>query len=91
MKIDFEDWQVKQLREHFGYNDSSQTSHWAYPIFHKAHTDIKEGINGDQVALFVLRKKLRDFIVWQKQHNLLKDPLTIDYELADTYLETFNL
>ena len=35
----------------------------------------------------VLRKKLRDFIVWQKQHNLLKDTLTIDYELADTYLE----
>ena len=85
MKIYFEDWQVKQLREYFGYNDSSQTSHWAYPIFHKAHTDIKEDINGD--LDIVLRKKLRDFIVWQKQHNLLKDPLTIDYELADTYLE----
>ena len=85
MKIDFEDWQVKQLREHFGYNDSTQTSHWAYPIFHKAYNDIK----GDPDI--ISRKELRDFIVWQKQHNLLKDPLTIDYELADTYLETFDL
>tara|TARA_R110000803_G_scaffold180576_1_gene243020 strand:+ start:278 stop:538 length:261 start_codon:yes stop_codon:yes gene_type:complete len=35
-----------------------------------------------------LRKELRDFINWQRHLNLLKDPLTIDYELAETYLES---
>jgi hypothetical protein len=34
-----------------------------------------------------LRKELREFISWQLKHNLLKEPLTIDYELAETYLE----
>jgi hypothetical protein len=34
-----------------------------------------------------LRKILRDFITWQRHNDLLKDPLTIDYELAETYLE----
>ena len=37
-----------------------------------------------------LRKELRDFINWQRHNNLLKDPLTIDYELAETYLENIN-
>ncbi|MFT6125874.1 MAG: hypothetical protein ACJAVA_000316 [Flavobacteriaceae bacterium] len=36
-----------------------------------------------------LRKELRDFINWQRHNNLL-DPLTIDYELAETYLEDVN-
>lgn len=35
--IKLEDWQVKNLREYFGENDSTQTSHWAFPIFDKAH------------------------------------------------------
>lgn len=30
---------------------------------------------------------LRDFINWQRHNQLLKDPLTIDYELAETFLE----
>ena len=34
-----------------------------------------------------LRKELREFVQWQKERKLLKDPLTIDYELADSYLE----
>ena len=37
-----------------------------------------------------LRKELRDFIYWQRNNDLLKDPLTIDYELAETYLEELN-
>lgn len=40
--IILEDWQVKNLREYFGQNDATQTSHWAFPIFDKAH---KEAIN----------------------------------------------
>jgi len=34
-----------------------------------------------------LRKELRDFINWQRKNQLLKNELTIDYELAETYLE----
>lgn len=34
-----------------------------------------------------LRKILRDFINWQGSKNLLKNPYTIDYELAEAYLE----
>tara|TARA_B110000902_G_scaffold30049_1_gene32387 strand:- start:260 stop:511 length:252 start_codon:yes stop_codon:yes gene_type:complete len=34
-----------------------------------------------------LRKELREFVQWQKERKLLKDPLTIDYELAESYLE----
>ena len=34
-----------------------------------------------------LRKVLRDFINWQRKNQLLKNELTIDYELAETYLE----
>jgi len=37
--IILEDWQVKNLREYFGQNDSTQTSHWAFPIFDKAHKE----------------------------------------------------
>lgn len=37
-----------------------------------------------------LRAILRDFIRWQGHNDLLKDPLTIDYELAETYLESTN-
>lgn len=35
-----------------------------------------------------LKKELREFIKWQLKHNLLKEPLTIDYELAESYLES---
>jgi hypothetical protein len=35
-----------------------------------------------------LRKELREFIKWQLKNNLLKEPLTIDYELAESYLES---
>tara|TARA_R110000737_G_scaffold18977_1_gene37067 strand:+ start:520 stop:660 length:141 start_codon:yes stop_codon:yes gene_type:complete len=35
-----------------------------------------------------LRKELREFIKWQLKNNLLKEPLTIDYELAESYLDT---
>ncbi len=34
-----------------------------------------------------LRKILRDFINWQGSKDLLKNPLTVDYELAEAYLE----
>lgn len=37
-----------------------------------------------------LRKILRDFINWQRNKDILKDPLTIDYELAESYLESTN-
>lgn len=37
-----------------------------------------------------LRKVLRDFINWQGKNDLLKNELTIDYELAETYLEDTN-
>lgn len=37
-----------------------------------------------------LRKILRDFINWQRHKDILKDPLTIDYELAESYLEITN-
>tara|TARA_R110000782_G_C14455236_1_gene372696 strand:+ start:228 stop:368 length:141 start_codon:yes stop_codon:yes gene_type:complete len=34
-----------------------------------------------------IRAVLRDFIKWQNKKELLKEPLTIDYELAESYLE----
>ena len=34
-----------------------------------------------------LRKELRDFISWQIENDMLKDELTIDYEIAEYYLE----
>ena len=34
--IKLEEWQVKNLREYFGHNDKTQTSHWAYEVFNKA-------------------------------------------------------
>ncbi len=34
-----------------------------------------------------VRKVLRDFIRWQGKNDLLKDELTIDYEVAESYLE----
>ncbi|QQO97062.1 hypothetical protein Nekkels1_59 [Cellulophaga phage Nekkels_1] len=34
-----------------------------------------------------LRKELRDFINWQIENDMLKNKLTIDYEVAETYLE----
>ena len=34
-----------------------------------------------------LRKIIRDFVSWQIGKDLLKDELTIDYEVAETYLE----
>jgi len=34
-----------------------------------------------------LRKILIDFINWQGSKDLLKNELTVDYELAETYLE----
>jgi hypothetical protein len=37
-----------------------------------------------------LRKELTDFISWQLKQNLLKESLTIDYELAETYLQDEN-
>ena len=37
-----------------------------------------------------LRKILRDFINWQRHKDILKEPLTIDYELAESYLESTN-
>jgi len=37
MKVDLENWQVKQLREYFGHNDKTQIAHWAYTVFDKAH------------------------------------------------------
>ena len=36
MKVDLENWQVKQLRNYFGENDKTQTAHWAYNVFDKA-------------------------------------------------------
>jgi hypothetical protein len=33
------------------------------------------------------RKIIRDFVSWQIGKDLLKDELTIDYEVAETYLE----
>jgi len=37
-----------------------------------------------------LRKELRDFIKWQIRKDMLKDELTIDYEIAEAYLEQEN-
>lgn len=39
VKIILEDWQVKNLREYFGHNDKTQTSHWAYDVFNKAYKE----------------------------------------------------
>ena len=39
VKIILEDWQVKNLREYFGYNDKTQTEHWAYDVFNKAYKE----------------------------------------------------
>lgn len=34
-----------------------------------------------------IKKVLRDFIKWQIKNDMLKDKLTIDYEIAESYLE----
>ncbi len=39
VKIELEDWQVKNLREYFGRNDKTQTEHWAYDVFNKAYKE----------------------------------------------------
>jgi hypothetical protein len=44
IEIKFEDWQVKALREYFGFNDKSQISHWAFNIFHEAYTSKQKDI-----------------------------------------------
>ena len=51
--IELEDWQVKNLREYFGKNDSTQTSHWAFPIFDKAH---KQQLNLNRSSLQLKEK-----------------------------------
>ena len=48
VKIILEDWQVKNLREYFGHNDKTQTSHWAFEVFNKAY---KEQCNIPNVVL----------------------------------------
>ena len=39
VKIELEEWQVKNLREYFGENDKTQTEHWAYDVFNKAYKE----------------------------------------------------
>lgn len=39
IKIELEEWQVKNLREYFGENDKTQTEHWAYDVFNKAYKE----------------------------------------------------
>ena len=39
VKIELEEWQVKNLREYFGHNDKTQTEHWAYDVFNKAYKE----------------------------------------------------
>lgn len=34
-----------------------------------------------------IKKILRDFIKWQIENDMLKDELTIDYEIAESYLD----
>ena len=58
MKVELEDWQVKSLREYFGQNDSTQTSHWAFPIFDKAH---KKQLNLPVVGVTLKDKEETDF------------------------------
>ena len=36
IKIELEEWQVKNLRNYFGENDKTQTAHWAYKLFNNA-------------------------------------------------------
>lgn len=36
IKIELEEWQVKNLRNYFGENDKTQTAHWAYKLFNEA-------------------------------------------------------
>lgn len=65
VKIILEDWQVKNLREYFGHNDKTQTSHWAYEVFNKAY---KEQCNIPIVVSSKNKPKrtLGDFDVWYK-------------------------
>lgn len=39
VKIELEEWQVKNLRDYFGHNDKTQTEHWAYNVFNKAYKE----------------------------------------------------
>ena len=39
IKIELKEWQVRKLREYFGYNSKTQTSHWAFKVFDKAFED----------------------------------------------------
>jgi hypothetical protein len=41
----------------------------------------------DSEEYMLLRKELRDFIGWQLRNELLKEKLTIPYEIAEWYLE----
>lgn len=51
VKIELEEWQVKNLREYFGENDKTQTEHWAYEVFNKAYKE--------QCNIPVVSKQLR--------------------------------
>ncbi|MBV1929873.1 MAG: hypothetical protein KUG81_10240 [Gammaproteobacteria bacterium] len=59
VKIELEEWQVKNLREYFGHNDKTQTEHWAYDVFNNAY---KEQCNIPVVvSMLVCETCKRDF------------------------------
>jgi len=68
MKVDLENWQVKQLREYFGHNDKTQIAHWAYTVFDKAH---KKQLTLTDVSQ--QRELLLDYEEWLNEYPNLKD------------------
>lgn len=58
MKVDLEKWQVKSLREYFGYNDKTSLEHWAYDVFNKA---LKEQLPIHSVVPMLPKMKSNEF------------------------------
>lgn len=78
VKIILEDWQVKNLREYFGHNDKTQTSHWAYEVFNKAY---KEQCNIPDVSnrreLYFAFMEEYNALMGESEHQILKEEVEV--------------
>ena len=71
--IELEEWQVKALRNYFGENDKTQTSHWAFIVFDEA---IKNKTNDQTTQLREDNERFKDTI--KKLINELKQSSSLN-------------
>lgn len=75
--ITLEDWQIKSLRNYFGENDSTQTSHWAYKIFNEAK-DIPESDPNEEM------ESIRDVLSACEESGLILEVLQTAFKDIQT-------